>query len=297
MRGSERSALLLVAAILLAPLSARADRAEAERLFAEGRKLAVAGRCEEAIEIFKKSLTEEPSVGGLLNMGDCEARLGQVVAARRSFERAEQLARRTDPERAEEAVRRQVGVEQRIASIRVRVVDASVDVLVDGMHALPGEIVALDPGEHRVSASAPRKISRTITVALREGEKERTVEIPALDNEPTLAPQPVVVVRPPVQRSAWPYVLGGIGVGALALGGVGGGVAIGARSDIDAACPDYPACPNDRLADVKEAEGRAKDWATLSTISVTAGVALVAGAVVWLLLDAKPARTKAASAL
>jgi tetratricopeptide (TPR) repeat protein len=104
-----RLAEVAIACFVLAATAAPADAqpAEAEELFQEGRALVDAGQIERACNKFEASHRLDPSVGTLLNLGDCRERLGQVATAWATFLAAESLARQLgDDQRADEAARR-----------------------------------------------------------------------------------------------------------------------------------------------------------------------------------------------
>ncbi len=103
-----------------------------------------------------------------------------------------------------------------------------VRVLVDGELAagrLDGRAIGVDPGlrKIRVESADGRALERSILV--REGEKFRMVEFTFSRERvgpPAAAPPNPAAERPAGERSAWPplasYVLGGVGVAAIALG-------------------------------------------------------------------------------
>src|SRR5262245_38802765 len=85
-----------VRGLLLGAVPARAQSAAAERLFLDGRELIKQGRLAAGCAKLQASEELEPSVGTLLNLGDCRERLGQTASAWAAFRKAEAIARRDD---------------------------------------------------------------------------------------------------------------------------------------------------------------------------------------------------------
>jgi hypothetical protein len=83
------------------------DRAIAERYFSEARALMQTNRVAEACELFQKSLSAEVAIGTMLNLADCNEKLGNVLAACNGYRDVEAQARVTgQDDRAELAKER-----------------------------------------------------------------------------------------------------------------------------------------------------------------------------------------------
>jgi hypothetical protein len=157
-------------------------------------------------------------------------------------------------------------------------------VAVDGVAvAVPHGPVVLDPGDHtyRVEASGFASVERKIT--LREGDKGEHVRVALTAlSAPSRAPAPVAPVAPEAPRSegsaqrTFGFVLGGVGLAALAAGSVLGLVAKSTYGDALGHCPGGPHTCDGTGVDGGE---RAHTEALASTIAFVAGGALVAGAV------------------
>ncbi|MDB5216850.1 MAG: hypothetical protein JWO86_4777 [Myxococcaceae bacterium] len=89
--------------------------------------------------------------------------------------------------------------------------------------------------------------------------------------------------EPPRSRSVAPYIVAGVGAAGLIAGGVFGLVA---SSKHDAAASQHV-----QQTAIDEQDS-AKSFATISTISFIAGGALLAGGVIWWLLDTPPQKTE-----
>src|SRR5215470_17557485 len=102
---------------------ARAQSAEAEALFRDGRSLIKAGKLAAGCDKLAASERLESSVGTLLNLGDCREKQGKLASAWAAFRQAEAMARRTggDDRRQAEAGRRAGLLEPRLANLTIQV--------------------------------------------------------------------------------------------------------------------------------------------------------------------------------
>ncbi len=100
---------------------ARADepRASAVELFAHGRSLAAAGKCDEAIPFFLDTLKLEPSIGALLNLAECYEKLHDEPSAYARFREAAVLAREKSDDREAFARDRAAAIAARTPSVTV----------------------------------------------------------------------------------------------------------------------------------------------------------------------------------
>ena len=81
---------------------------------------------------------------------------------------------------------------------------------------------------------------------------------------------------------------GAVGVIALGIGTTFGVIALGKQSDLDAACPGYPRCPNAQRSAVQATYDDAKQASTIATVGIVGGGVLVAaGVVLWLTAPTK----------
>jgi hypothetical protein len=205
--------LLLAAALAVflvdAPRQARADTAEAEAAFREGRRLAREGRFAEACPLFEASHRAAPALGALLNLAICHEEIGRTASAYAGYRAAQEMARvRVDPR---EAVARDLAdrLAPRLTRLRIELAGIMTRGIVvrrgpTDITADLGVAAAVDPGEHVLEASAPGYVTwlETINVT-REGETT-VVQVPALRPEPpsAVAPAPRPARRQP--RSAPP---------------------------------------------------------------------------------------------
>jgi hypothetical protein len=250
---------LALAAVLMVQVAAAQEPDAATRLAA--RDLAVAGAeafdqrdYATALDRFKRaeSLYKVPSIAVMI--ARCLGRLGRVVEAVDKYE--ETLRMPLDASapaaflRAVADAKVEVDAEQaRLARLELNLpADAppSTQVLLDGKRvpaALLGVATPVDPGTHRVEASAPGREPYRIEVTLGEGGRQ-TLQI-ALDPARPAAPALAGPASSASDRGARPSTLGiallAGGAVALAGGSVTGVIALNRQATLDAACS--PGCP------------------------------------------------------
>jgi hypothetical protein len=311
----------LSALFLLAPCMARAgDKALAESLFQEGRKLLDAGKPADACGKFAASQRQDPSPGTLINLGKCNEAQGKTATAWAAYKEAESLARNMN--RAEQ---------EKLASERASELEGKLSRLT--VNAPPGEIPGLivrrggttlsseslgvaapvDPGEVEVEASAPGHETWKGKVTVGKANDNASIAIPSLVESGAAAPAlaPIDGAAPAPAASPTPaggdvtadtgkssptlgYVLTGVGGAALVVGGVFGYLASQQASDAKddpALCPDKK-CSAKGRDEIDSAEGKA----LISTIGVGAGLAAVGVGVVLILTSGGSAASKARAA-
>ena len=167
-----------------------ADRARARELFEKSKPLQDAKKCHEAVRLLEEAfaLHESPDIAA--NLGTCEAQLGKYTAAAEhlGFAVRELMPSATDAQRkhitqAFESVKKQV------AELALDLDPVDAKVTVDGNEArVRGAVLFLKPGKHSVTVSAPGRIAKTIEVDIAKGQ--RASETVLLDKEPVAAAVP-----------------------------------------------------------------------------------------------------------
>jgi hypothetical protein len=275
------------------PPSADHDAAVTE--FTAGRTLFEAGDCKGAIPRFVASLKREQSVGARFNLAECSAREGRTAEAWNHFKAAEQLAiRKGDTKRVEVAHAAAADLDRKVTKVRLVLPSdvASLTLKIDGVevdvtdHWLLSTGYALEPGKaHTLAAESPGK-----KAWMRSDVKgDPGVELPAMVvdfGRPKDASVPPPPEKTPALRTA-SYIVGGVGLAALATGGVFGILASSSKSTAESECTDgaagfsYPSlCNPARKSQVDDANGRATTQATIATIGVISGAVLVSAAAV-----------------
>ncbi|HEX8791430.1 MAG TPA: hypothetical protein VF765_10810 [Polyangiaceae bacterium] len=270
------------AAILFSipPSVARAQSAEAQELFDEGRRALAAGDYAKACAKLEASERIERAVGTLLSLAECEEALGQLASERLHLQEAATWAEAThDPlNRGPLARKRFAEIDRRVPRLTLqRAPDAPADTRVSrdgvdlGAAAFDAEL-PMDSGSHAIVASAPGRASASYDVTLREGERRVLVVGPSGAGQSPMERPSEPLGLP---RRTWAYVLGGVGVAGIALGTVFGVSTLSkwsaAQRDCGSGCPDG--------SPARSEASEASTDAIVSTVAfVAAGAALAAGA-------------------
>lgn len=288
-------ALAFVAGTAAAESSTKTAGAEA--LYEEGRRLVQQGDYQRACPKFKQSYELDPGGGTLLNLAECYEKQGKLASAWSTFKEALVVAQRDGRrERVEYAKKHIATVEPKLSKITIEVrrgaLEAGLTVTLDGAPlgaAAWGVGMPVDPGAHEVTASAPDKQPFEQRVEIESGST--TLEIPKLaDAQGAPPPRPVDTdtEKKPVRdegergqgRRTAGFVIGGVGIVALGVGGYFGLRAFSKWSDRN----DH--CGGGCDSTAKQAGEDAQSAATLSNIGL--GVGLVAvGVGTYLVLSSK----------
>jgi hypothetical protein len=208
-----RSLLGVVIGLLALATAGRAqgdEESAAGRLFQEGRALMVEGRFAEACPKLEESQRLEPTGGTQLNVAVCHERLGKIATAWVEFNDALVTARTEGrPEREKFAQGRLAALEPRLPWLLVRVapeVDASdLTIAIDGA-TIPaiawGKEMPIDPGEHRVTATAGGQLLLETTVALKESAHETVTVSAGAAADASEPPAPPVPEEKPAKAPA-----------------------------------------------------------------------------------------------
>jgi len=275
------------------PSSAKRDQAAAEVLFRAALDALDKDDWGAACTKFNASMDLDPAVSTLINVAKCHEHEGKLAIAWAELNRAlvlngETVGAKRKAELEVYAKGLIAALEPRLPklTIVVRNKPAGLEVTRDGLKIsgeVLGEALPIDPGTHEITATAPGYTTDKRTVDVVEG-KAVTVELSM-----------VVSVAPEGRssRRGGAYVVGGVGLAGLVLGGVTGGLTIGKKGVIDENCG--PATVEPRPCN-DTGLNSAKDSQTLglvSTIGFGVGAAGVVTAVVLLLTE--PKRAPAAS--
>jgi len=304
-----------VATVLAFAVSAHADP-QAEEYFQQGKAAMARHDYAKACSLFEASKNLEDTLGTLLNLADCHQQAGKVATAWGEFTDAEQRARNAKPPREERAVfahERAEALRKILPRIKVNV---PANVRVEGLaiqidgHAVPPEAwdmgVPVDPGTRKISASAPGKLpwSTELRVDPVEGESLMfPVDVVALKDAPKVVAHPkagsgatdateIEAVATARARRTVGYVVGGIGIAGLAVGGIMMGYGISAINDERSACKNS-ACfiANGNKSPQYQTAETAKNNATVdvNVASVAGGVGLAAlGVGIYLIVTSSP---------
>jgi hypothetical protein len=276
----------------------------AEALFDLGVKELNAGHYDKACPAIAESLRLDPRPGTLFTLAECEAKLGRIATAMTHYRDYLALYAKMAPEQQETHKKRagiartqQEALGPAVPELSISLAgDAPAGTVVrrDGAvvpEAALGVAIPIDPGEHVVTTEAPGRPQGEVRVTVERGEKKAlTVEVKAAPRAepPPPAAQPLAPAAPP-PASAGPgrqrvaaYVVGGVGLAAITVGAVTGGITLSKKATIDQDCGvgGVPtACKTEAGASAGES---AKTTGLVSTIGFGVGLAgLATAAVLW----------------
>ncbi|XXX71675.1 hypothetical protein WMF30_28920 [Sorangium sp. So ce134] len=302
---------LLSGMSLTSPLWAQptaADKALAEGLFQDGKKLMDEGRLAEACPKLAESQRVDPTVGTLLNLAVCHEKEGKTASAWAEFKEASALAASAgQQDRSQFAAKRASDLEARLTRLVLEVAEAApgMSITLNGKElsaaAAAGSGIPVDPGTATIEAKAPGKQPWSQQVALAPGPSTPRVVIPKLEDAaaqaqakaaPPAPPPPPPAVRPGAAKPestgsplrAVGFVAGGVGLAGLGVGAVFGIMAIQKAGDVEVGCSGSFGCSR---ADV-EANESARTTAMVSNVAVGAGLLCLGAGAAMVLLSRSP---------
>lgn len=182
----------------------------AETLYREGRRLAAEQRYQEAIAKLSESYRIDPGVGTLLALAVCHEATGQLATAWVEFGDAMRAAQRDKREDRVQLAREHLSqIEPKLSRLTIAVGSqdqpADLELRLDGIRigaAALNVAVPIDPGPHRIDASAPGKVPFSQEVMVGANADQKVVVVPALKDlpreaPPATAPRTVPAAPPP----------------------------------------------------------------------------------------------------
>lgn len=290
------------------------DKAAAEALFDRGLSLMREGKYEEACQRLEQSQSIERGIGTMLYLAECYEKLGRTASAWALFREASSLAQAQGQlERAEAGKRRAEKLEKSLSRLVVIVpAESRVAGLSISDNGAPmaqgawGIALPVDPGLHRIEASAPGYLRWSSEVRIGTQASQSELRVPALEVDPDAQvasgpPEPALQSASPQRAAATSpagqpaepqgmstqrivgLAISGAGVLAIAAGAITGGLAIKKNNDskdlTDAAGCTSRTCETD--------SEKAVHLANASTALWSVGGALVVGGLVTYLLGLK----------
>jgi hypothetical protein len=291
--------VVFLTSLLFAPLAAHAQLSAAEALFDQGRAALAAGDLDTACARFRASDLIDPAAGTKANLADCEEKRGRVATAWEAYRAA--LAKLPPGDSRGTVIQERIAkLEARLPKLvltlgagapkesTVREGEATI-----GMAATYSVPLPLDPGVHHLVVAAPGRAAKPLDVTLVEGKTTNlavepgavasAVPPPGAPNAEPLAPAP----RGTESRSPGPWIVGGIGVAGLIVGGVTGGLVLSNKSTVNAHCTNGPP-PTCRDQMGMDAASAVRTLGPVSTVGLVVGAAGVAGAAIWLGIRGTP---------
>lgn len=248
----------------------------ARTLFEEATELVRQGYLWRAIPKLEASIGHDPTPAAMLALADCQRRMGATATAWGWFHRAEERARSLgDTARAAEAAEQAAAIEARIPRVKVVVAEGErpPDIRLDGRPLATsalGIAIPVDPGEHKVVATAPGRVPFEARINADKGGGTVLVAIPVLGKALTvpgpsrLAPE--ILGEPsaasPASSGSGAKVLMIVGGVALGLAVVSGLSAYAVITETD-----------------RESPGRTAGWVL---VAATVPLALVGGGMLFL---------------
>jgi hypothetical protein len=288
--GQRLSTVVFVALCLLlhTPI-ARAQApgaAGAEALFDQAKVQMAAGNYSVACAKFSESYRMDPAMGTLIGLALCHEALGQTASAWAEFVAvADASARDGRADREHLARDRIAALEPELSRLVVQVPDAvartpGLEVRRDGLVVGPGAWntpLPVDPGEHVIEASAPRRSSWSARALVGPHAAHASIEVPALAAE---AGQRETSTREPGlgTRRTVALVVAAAGLAATA---VGAGFGVRAVAEYGHATEHCSVSFCDDPAAAAQSHDSIRD-ANVANVGILVGlVALGAGAYLW----------------
>lgn len=256
------------------------NKAAAEVLFAEGKRLMAAGQFAEACPKFADSQAADPAVGTQLNLARCYKEAGLTASAWSEYKSAAAAARAAGQSAREQLARKEAkAIEAQLNHVLLTFPEKAkvegVEVRIDGA-VIPASLLNMrmpvDPGEHRVRVTAPGYVDweESFTV---EGP-DTSLTIPALEPAASTTTIQATDVAGSNRTLAW--VGFGVGAAGIATGVVGllGSSSAQKKLDDPGICPTKTTCTD-------EAQQHIDDDSFYKTLSVVGfivgGVGVAAG--------------------
>ncbi|WP_437806129.1 hypothetical protein [Sorangium sp. So ce1078] len=300
----------LAASAAAAPVRAEptiAERARADALRREAQALLASDRPDAACPKLEESERLRPSTETKLELARCHERTGRLARAWALYTEIDAAeAAGGDAKRGAEARERAAALAQQLPRLAIVVSDEvrtlpGLEVTLDGAAAREvGTARPVEPGKHRVTATAPGRQAFSREVEVRQPGELVEVNVRALEPH-AAAPAPAPPAadlerRPPLPYGQRPdpihrdlmWVTGGLTLAGIALGSTFGGLAISTWDQVEdrakTACRE-PGRYLDCAQPVPDMARRAMSYATVSDFSfIAAGAALAGTAVLWLTL-------------
>lgn len=197
-----------------------------------------------ACPMFAESQKLDPAPGTLLNLSECEERIGKLMDAWRHIQQAiKQLP--ADDDRLPIAREQETSLGRRVPRLTVRLrsgAPPASSILLDSSERLTaGTPIVVDPGSHVIAVYAPGFRTSLTTVRLAESERIQ-IEVapdPAITTAPTPPPPP-----PPSApgRRTIGWIAGGVGVIGLGTAVVTGLILNGKQDTVDSHCDPNRVC-------------------------------------------------------
>jgi tetratricopeptide (TPR) repeat protein len=289
-----RFVVMAVAAWTLFSRAAQAgDPALAEALFQKAKQLKAAGDYGAACPKFEASYRADRTLGTLLNLADCHEHVGKSATAWAEWNEAIELAKKLGDDRVAFATERRDKLWPRLAKLELKVTGRA-----EGLHVYRGNTriapgaynsaLPVDPGKHEITVRRDDDVLERRQIQVKEGQSASlALDLGAIDRA-----QPAVRKTragsgvgsderetPSSTQKTIGFIVGGVGIAALATAGVLELVAISNKHKADE--PDQCVnkyCSSEGLDNADRAKNLAEigQWVALGGLVATGvGVALI----------------------
>jgi hypothetical protein len=294
------NALLLLLVLGGSPSLAQArDPVAAEALFNEGRALSEKGDDAGACAKFEESLRLDAASGTLLNLANCEEKLGELADAWMHWQQAAAALPDGD-ERIAIAKERLAALEKRVPRLAIALgpdAPGGARIERDGTELRAASLdvpLPVNPGRHRIVVRAAGHADRSYEVTIAEGKQERLVVTVGPKVAGSAATAGTAVAPDPDSRSSLPgWILGGVGVAGIGVA-VTTGIMLGNKRDtVEDECDKASRLCNPEGVDAAES---GRTLLTINTVAWVVGVAGVASGTYFILTSGKSKTQVGASA-
>lgn len=277
------AATMAALASLAAPVSAQSsakDTPEYREAIALALQEFELGHFQEARASFQRAHRLYPSARTQRGMGlsAFEARdyVDAIELLSAASENPEQPLTEAQKAEARTAIDRAKGY---VSKVEVQLSPSNAALAVDGqpVRLEEGQLV-LNPGHYEIQAQAEGRQPVTLAISAEAGRSTTiTISLPPEDGGGQLG------ASSERGRSVWPYVMGSAGAALLITSAITGAMASSAEDDLRSSCETG-------LCD-ESARDSGKSMQVATNVLLPAGALLLAGGVIWWLLDAPPEQT------
>ena len=309
--------LPLIVSLAASPAALAQDakgEAIAETLFRKAKDLMKAGKIHEACEKLAASYQLDPTLGTLLNLAVCHDKEGLTASAWTEYSEAAAKASRAGQKDRESFARAQAKtLEPKLLYVTIKVLEAvdGITVTLDGHRLVSASwdtSLAVDPGEHKVEATAPGRKGWAQSFSASPEKPSYVVQVPVLEVV-AAASLPAEELTPPVKQETVAPTIGSgrrwQRIAAWSLAGLAvvlGGVAVAEQvhknqlqSDISALAGPNGAIAQENLQKYHSLESDITSATRLRSGFAMGAIAAAAGSGTFFVLSLWPSRPVAGS--
>ena len=292
-------AVCFAATSAVAPAYAQstADLKRARAQFQRGIELEQAGNYTEAIQEFREVGQVRMTAQVRFHIAFCEEGLGRLVTALGGYDLALAEADTVGPDFKSEVETAITRLKEKIPKILIERgsgADAAL-VQLDGVDLGASSIgveVPLDPGPHKVTATAPGYHPFDNTVEVKEREVAKVTLELIVNTEPDKPPPPPKIIMVPRDAGpdrTVPYIIGGAGIVLLGVGGALFALRQTTERELEEDCPVKDQCAESN----KDTYNRVKFYSIAAPVTAGVGLAAIGTAVALIIFEKKPEKKSA----